>query len=300
MRIETDLERIRVIAEALRREVFERIQLRGVAVFLVGASHASSFSLRDPLRRELSGKRYIRGFDVYYPEELFEELLTGDERTDLLELENMLASSVHAVVILLESPGAVAELGAFANHGELQNKLVVVVDKRYRRKKSFIMMGPVAHLHAKTKSEVIYHDFRRAEIGKLGEEVRSAVRRVIKDVQVEATLSNPVAVQHYLRAAIHAFGRASALTLLNVVKTGGVGNEGEVWAVVNTSLSILRRQGEIVLGADNRYSLTGAGRRRLQAMLRLELWGRSMEDALDRIRLDVMTWTLRRPRRLAV
>jgi len=299
MEARADLGRIRAISEDLRKQVFEKIELRGIAVFLVGASRAAPYSLRDALRRELSGRRYILGFDVYYPEELFEELLTGSQKGDLLELENMLARSVHAVVILLESPGAIAELGAFANHAELQDKLVVVVDKKYLRKKSFIMLGPVAHLRKRTKSQVIYFDFRRGDIEKLGEDVRSAVRRVSKDVRVDNTVRNPIAAQHYLRAAIHAFAPVSRDTLFHVVKVADVAEEEDVETRLNTSLSILGRQGEVML-AGQKYSLTTAGRRRLHTMLRLEPSGKAIQDALDQVRLKVMTWTLRRPTKLAV
>ncbi len=116
-------DRLTEIAEVLEKEVFQRIRLTAPAVFLVGASPSAASSLRDQVRADLAGRRRVPEFDIYYPEDLFEELLRGGEAgADLLELENQLAENVHAVVILLESPGAIAELGAFANHDRLKDR----------------------------------------------------------------------------------------------------------------------------------------------------------------------------------
>ena len=62
------------IAKSLEQEVFQRIKLNTPTVFLVGAGRSSASILRDEVRDELEKKPRIRGkFDVYYPEELFEE-----------------------------------------------------------------------------------------------------------------------------------------------------------------------------------------------------------------------------------
>lgn len=291
-------DRLAELASALDNQVFQRIRLTTPAVFLVGAAKFAPTSLRDQLREELAGKPRIPGFDVYYPEDLFDELLHGGEKgADLLELENILAENVHAIVIVLESPGAIAELGAFSNHDRLRNRLVVVVDKKYRRARSFVMLGPVNYLRRKTGSRVVFHDFSQPELHKLGEDVRSGVRKVSQDVVVDTSVRNPVAAQHYLRAAIHVLHPVSQATLQSLIERATHGTPEQANRIVSTSLSILQREEEVALGSDG-YSLTHAGRHRLERMLRLEEAGREMRHALDRARIDVFTWRLRRPQRL--
>jgi len=286
------------LAATLDREVLQRIRLTLPTVFLVGAARSTPSALRDRIREELAGQPRITGFDVHYPEDLFEELLRGKEKdADLLQLENMLAENVHAVVIVLESPGAIAELGAFANHARLRDRLVVVVDKKYRKARSFIMLGPMNYLRRKTASKIILHDFRDPDVHKLGAEVRRAVRKVSEGVVVDTGVRNPIAAQHYLRAAIHILQPVSERTLQLLVERATTGTAQEATRIVSASLSILYSQGEVTL-AGELYSLTEAGRRRLRRMLQVELEGRNMARALDRGRIDVLTWTLRRPQRL--
>ena len=286
------------LATMLDQEVFQRIRLTRPTVFLVGAARSAPSALRERLREELSGKPWIPGFDVYYPEDLFEELLRGGAGgTDLLELENMLAKNVHAIVIVLESAGAIAELGAFANHLELRDRLVVVVDKKYQRARSFVMLGPVAYLRRRAKSKVILHDLKNPNVDKLGSEVRTAVRKVGGEATVETSVRNPLAAQHYLRAAIHVLAPVSKARLLSLIERATACLSEEANWIVSTSLSILLREREISLGGEG-YGLTDAGRHRLERMLQLERDGREMIRSLDRARVDVLTWTLRRSRRL--
>lgn len=286
------------LAVTLDQEVFQRISLSTPTVFLIGAAHSAASSLRDRLREELTGKPRIPGFDVYYPEDLFEELLRGGEKgVDLLELENLLAENVHAILILLESQGAIAELGAFANYPKLRDRLVVVVDRKYRRAKSFIMLGPVNYLRRKTASQIIFHQFDAPDILKLGADSRSAIRKVSKGITVETSVRNPVAAQHYLRTAIHVLHPASQTALQSLIQRAGTQTTEEANRIVSTSLSILRREKEVTL-AGNGYVLTQSGRHRLQRMLHLEPDGGKMASALDKARIDVLTWRLRRPYKL--
>lgn len=282
------------VSNFLNEKVFIKIGERSVAIFLVGASRTNIRSLRDPVRRELSGKKYIKGFDVYYPEELFEELLSGKRKSDLLELENMLAKSVHAVVILLEGPGSIAELGAFANHKELCDKLVVVVDRKHHRDKSFILLGPLKYLEKKTGSVVIYHDFRNPDLETLGEHIRKAVNKIAKEVTVDRTVANPVAAQHFLLAAIYALEPVNLAALEEVIREACRGNEIVSYTITNTSLNILLRQGEITL-RDGRYHLTDTGLKRLRMLMKLEKEGKAIQHSLDSIRIQIMNETLRKP-----
>lgn len=172
------------IAKLINEDVFAKLRERSLTVFLVGVSQESSTSVRESIRKELIGRRYGNWLDVYYPEELFEELIRSRAHYDLLSLENLLAKNVHAVVIILESPGAIAELGSFANHKKLRDRLIVVIDEKYRKANSFIILGPVRYLKKNTKSIVIFHNLRKPQIVELGEQIRGAARKISAGVQV--------------------------------------------------------------------------------------------------------------------
>jgi hypothetical protein len=122
------------IAKSISTDAFPHYRASNITTFLVGARSDKKSSIRQSIRDALSMQRpYRRRLDVYYPEDLFEEVLRRSSSNNLLTLENHLAESVHCVVVILEkdSPGAIAELGAFANHTELSKRLVVVVDERH-------------------------------------------------------------------------------------------------------------------------------------------------------------------------
>lgn len=296
--------RLTRISDSLNKEVFQRLGQETITVFLVGASKAATNSLRDPVRKELLGKSYVRGFRVYYPEELFDELLSGKHKSNILELENMLAKSVHAVVILLESPGTYAELGAFANHEALRDKLVVVVNEKYRRSKGFIMLGPVRYVQKRGRNRVIYHDFESPDIEELGIQVRKAVQRIAKDVTIDSSVANPVAAQDFLLAAIYALEPVPFMVLRRVIETASAGTKSDADTITRTSVNILFAQGEIRTKVTQdeirnkrvrRYHLTTNGLERLRMAIQLGNDSKSIQHSLDLIRINVLNWTLRRP-----
>lgn len=126
-------------------------------IFLIGKDLKGKNSMRNKIYSSLTNSPG-KDIAISFPENLFEEQLL--QRTlNLLSLENLLAKSVDAIVLCAESPGSLAELGAFSNHGLLNNKLIVYLDQKYSRDKSFINLGPVKYLKQKTNSKVNYIPF---------------------------------------------------------------------------------------------------------------------------------------------
>ena len=62
---------------------------------------------------------------------------------DLLEFENYLAHLADVIVLFVESPGSIAELGAFAASDTLRPKLLAVRNTFYASEQSFIADGPI-------------------------------------------------------------------------------------------------------------------------------------------------------------
>jgi hypothetical protein len=60
-----------------------------------------------------------------------------------LAMEQRLAELADIVVLVVESPGTFAELGAFSIHTALRSKLLPILDAQFRSDPSFINSGPV-------------------------------------------------------------------------------------------------------------------------------------------------------------
>ena len=273
------------------------LEVSAVTVFLAGGSTERGSSIRPQLRQELRGRRYVRGYDVLYPEGLFDELMGSEPNRDLLSLENMLADSAHAIIIIVESPGAIAELGAFANSEKLRPKLVAVVDKKYRGHKSFIMLGPVAQLRNVRRGAVIMHDFRNPDISKLGEDVRRSVKVIVKDTSVEANLSNPIRAQYFLLASLFVAEPIELASLAGLLTATGECESKPASVVAATALNILLRQGEVTL-EETRYRLTPRGLQRLNDIIKGSKDGRSFVKLFDKCRVDILNTARSKSQRL--
>ncbi|MEY0837559.1 MULTISPECIES: retron St85 family effector protein [Providencia] len=109
-------------------------------IFLCGKDKSDKTSLRYKFASFLSKEK---GITLTYPEDLFEDLLEGQGKNSLLSLETQLANSVDLIVLIPESPGSFAELGAFSMDKELAKKMLVMRLGEYKSGKSFINHGPI-------------------------------------------------------------------------------------------------------------------------------------------------------------
>lgn len=71
--------------------------------------------------------------------------------SDLLLFEQDLGYLTSAVLIFLESPGSIAELGAFSQIESLSERLIVVVNEDHHPKRSFISLGPLRSIEKTQK-----------------------------------------------------------------------------------------------------------------------------------------------------
>jgi hypothetical protein len=65
---------------------------------------------------------------------------------NLLDLEEYIAAIVDAVLLIVESPGSMCELGAFVKTQEIREKLIVVMPSDYINVPSFITKGAISFL----------------------------------------------------------------------------------------------------------------------------------------------------------
>jgi len=192
-----------------------------ITLFMCGGSEHDQDKFRRDVGAELgrisSKSKY--NYSVYYPEDMFTELVHGHQRRDLLSLENLLGDSVHCVVILLQSPGTFTELGAFSNHRKLKNKLIVVIDPKYRLSSSFVSRGPVRHLQTRTRSKVLYSSMDYDNLEVLARELVESARYIAKHSAPIHDLSNAVSSYVFYLSLIYIFDPIRKETIFSILRS---------------------------------------------------------------------------------
>lgn len=124
-------------------------------IFLCGANQSSGV----PSARRDAIKQFIEGqspdFKVIYAEGVFNEITKFGHDKNVLDLEHEISEIADKILIVLESPSAFCELGAFA-HKNLRTKLIIINNSEFKSQKSFINTGPIAAA-AEIKSPVLWY-----------------------------------------------------------------------------------------------------------------------------------------------
>lgn len=71
---------------------------------------------------------------------------------NLVDLEKQIGALSTLILLIVESAGSIAELGAFSFISSLRAKLAVVLEGNYQHDRSFIMEGPVAMVEEENKA----------------------------------------------------------------------------------------------------------------------------------------------------
>ena len=218
-----------------------------VSIFLCGGSSLVDSQFRRELGSLISAIKSKYRYSVYYPEDMFVELILGHQRQDLLTLENLLAESVSAVVLLLQSPGTFVELGAFSNHPRLRDRLFVVIDPRYKKSHSFINTGPVRHLQKQTKSWVIYHGMKASDTVPLSKLIIQASREIALLSPPTIDLTNPIASQEFYLALVMTLDPVPRTAVLKLAELLHPNSPTLAKTAAETVLNTLVNQGYAVL-----------------------------------------------------
>ncbi|WDE14387.1 hypothetical protein H3N35_03570 [Thalassomonas haliotis] len=87
--------------------------------------------------------------------EAFKDYFKDNRYPDLLVFEEDIAQASTLVIILLESPGSLVELGLFCNRPDLYHKLLIVApQEQVSKEDSFIYLGPLEYIRKKSDSSV--------------------------------------------------------------------------------------------------------------------------------------------------
>jgi len=106
-------------------------------IFICGGLNSKP---RDTLRNYL--RKQKNDLQIFYAERVW-ELISSNPGLGALKMEADLAALSDLVVIIVESPGTFAELGAFSHVEALRKKLLPIVDLKYKGANSFINTGPI-------------------------------------------------------------------------------------------------------------------------------------------------------------
>lgn len=88
--------------------------------------------------------------------ETINDWFRGDLYKDLMSFEKDMAGLASAIVLFVESPGSIAELGAFSNISEINEKLIIFISTDNYENESFIRLGPITYLEKSFNSVHVY------------------------------------------------------------------------------------------------------------------------------------------------
>lgn len=182
-------------------------------VFLCGAAYSENEY--DKTNRGVIDKYLKSKSDdifIVLSERLWED--SFDSNIDLLTFEEFLAEVSDAIILFVESPGSFCELGAFAYAEKLfSDKLIIVIDEKYKDDKSFIITGPTAKAK-KDGAKVIY-----APLFGTGLLSSADIRRIVDEKSTEfASKSSPSNKRHPNKDEASISVNTFILELLELIK----------------------------------------------------------------------------------
>ncbi len=278
---------IETLAEGLRDALEDEVRLLGT-VFLCGASTTDKGKLRGSFLRHVI-RQDPPDLRIYMPEQLFDDAAVADQ--GLISLENVLAGSVDLIVIFPESPGSIAELGAFANHPELVKKLVVCVEERHARANSFIAKGPLRQVRKVDRKRLLTYK-PGAELG-LFEDLLAYLLVARRHRRTTLDPSSPIHASGILLVALWVAGTLNRPQIQKLLKSMGAVSSGTARASASGAISLRVADRTIVRGVDG-YSLGPRGLDLVRGGGGVDLLVVPRRLQLDRVRLDVLESTLRR------
>lgn len=143
------------LLKAIESKLYKRFDDSQINLFLCGSSTSDKESLRQIIA---DGLKNLPKVNIVYPEWIFANLMRAKTH-DLLSLEHDLAKNVDLIVLPLEGPGSICELGAFASVKELLPRLIILNEEKHRRQHSFINDGPIRTIrNAAGSNHIIYYD----------------------------------------------------------------------------------------------------------------------------------------------
>lgn len=180
-------------------------------VFLCGKSYKDNY---DYSNRGVVEKYFMSNTDnvfIVLSEKMWEDKFSAN--IDLLTFEEFLAEVSDAIILFVESPGSYCELGAFAYDNKLfSDKLMIIIDEKYKTEKSFIMTGPTAKAR-NNGAKVIYAKLE--DVGLLSSaELRYALNEKLQEFTAKKGTNKMV----YTTSSEYVYLKSFIIELLELIK----------------------------------------------------------------------------------
>lgn len=180
-------------------------------------------SARDFFHRHLSKEHPSIAQRVKLAEEI-NAWFNPTEFSDLLELEIYLADLSDLTILFVESPGSIAELGAFSASNVLRPKTLAVINSVYGSGRSFISDGPIRKMREENPQLVHSYDWDRKHLNS---------RSTLSELQVMAQeLATFLTLRDSSRERGHAFDSTKPghvlLLVSDLIRISGVATSTEI------------------------------------------------------------------------
>lgn len=274
------------IARVIKEKIYVPLYQKQVTVFLCGADIKDLSTGRSKMASVFAEKPRYK---ILYPEDLFDDLLAGQGQHSLLELEDILASSVDALIIFPESPGSFAELGAFSNNKILSRKLIAISQKKYKGNKSFINYGPYRLIKQSKSGKVIhinYDDLCDSEkSNKIYNSVNDYITKIKKNYPVEKNVANILESENFILPCIYLLEGVNNISLYKLLESATSLDSHLCKIATKSSLGCLIEKRYITRNLSG-YTVTSLGSQYVRETFD--------DNYLDRTRIEIMHVETRR------
>jgi len=138
-------------------------------------------SVRDYIIRHLTLTNTSVARRFVLPEDL-SDWASDSVYPNIFDLERHLAALASAIVIFVESPGSIAELGAFCLLQGVTDKLLVFVQTCHYDSSSFIQFGPLRYLEQQNEGSVLAYPWKTSRVESHDTIVEQTVEQVRDEI----------------------------------------------------------------------------------------------------------------------
>lgn len=282
------------LSTKIREDIYKPAYNFKTTIFLCGAQLDNKDKIRYKIAERFKSFRYSFMYDLVFPEEIFDELLHSAKTKDLLSLENLLADSVDAIVLIPESPGSFAELGSFANDSKLREKTICIIDNKFKKDKSFINKGPVKLIKNSNNFAIIYVDPNNVEsaMPNLG----SALRKIKHKSKKKTNQISLLQLENFLLPSIFLLEPVHKETLIHLVSSA-TNDDGNAFQTTTAALTILTEK-RLVESTSTGYKLTLLGLDNFLTFRKTKSRIKKQDETIkiDNLRLEIFNFRNRKKR----
>ena len=150
-------------------------------IFFCGGSSSDvandAVSLRHYLLKERKIEARLDGKVILA--EAANQLYRDSSYTDLITYEEDIAKISRVILLIAESAGSLAELGAFSSSEQIKKKLSVLMQQKYFDAESFVRFGPIERLQKEDEGRVAFFPWR---VNGRGRVIKASIKDHVSEI----------------------------------------------------------------------------------------------------------------------